>query len=266
MDDLVRSDALPWERGNAVPNEQIRANVAANIGRDVPLVKPFSAHDGVFVFVGGGPSLSTEIGGLRARLEAGEKLTVVTSGKTIGYLIENGVTPWGWLNVDTKPKMREYVGETPPRIRYFVSSASAPVLFDHLSSHDVWMLHAPCAAGEDDLYNTEDAPLIGGGCTTPTRAITLAYVLGFRTIEFYGVDSSYGSDGTYAYHKDVVHGLEIAVTDDGREFSSSAVWLMQAEEIDTLTSEWLKHDSTVRFVFHGDGLTQHLMRLLPKAA
>lgn len=253
------SDALPWGAPNPVPNEQIRENVRVNVARDVPRVRPVEGHgDGTFIFVGGGPSLKGCLDDLRARQnEFGA--TIFTSGKTLAYLVENGVTPWGWVNVDSKPHIVDYLDPMPVETRYFIASLSDPAMFDRLKDRAVWMFHAPVNADEMDLF--DNSVLINGGPTTPLRALTLAYVLGYRRIEFYGVDSSFEEkNALYAYDKHIPQDIRRAEC-NGRTFLTTEVWARQAEYFDVEVAEWLRHDPSLRFVFHGDGLVQEIMRL-----
>lgn len=255
-----RSDCLPWPSDkNAVPNERIRENIRANMARDVPRFRAMPFHDGVFVYVGGGPSVNRYLDEIRERDDA----TVFTSGKTIGHLVRHGIVPWGYLNVDPKPHVAGYLDPAPDETRYFIASLSDPAMFDRLADRQVWMIHAPAAADDVELYQQDPEPvLIQGGTTTPLRAITLAYAMGYRQIEFYGVDSSF-EDAPYAYDKaTAVTFLAGEVeTLDGRKFRTSPVWAQQVEEFDVQVAEWLEADHGLRFVFHGDGLLPHLMRL-----
>lgn len=259
FDPYWRSDDLPWPAKNALPDETIRANIVANLARDVPRFKPMPAHDGTFVFVGGAPSVNDYLDEIRERQK---DATVFTSGKTIEHLCQNDIVPWGYINVDPKKHVAYYINPIPDETRFFISSVSDPVMFSRLAGKMVWVIHTPTNANELDLYETEKDPfLIQGGVTTALRAMTLAYAMGYRQIEFYGVDSSF-TDSAYAYEKVVPNQITCEVeTVDGQQFLTTPVWAMQAEAFDKQVAEWLEADESLRFLFHGNGLLPHLMRL-----
>lgn len=250
----IAANKLEWASDLPIPPLDICNNVSINRQRDVPRIKPVGVVSEPFVFAGGGPSLD-----LDAVFSHSGK--VFTSGLTLKHMVDHGYKPWAHMTIDPKPHMVGYLDPKPVDIRYFVSSAADPAVFEALDGFNVWMLHTPSNVGED----FDGEPLhtqINGGTTTPLRALTLGYALGFREFHFHGCDSSL-ADGHYAYPKQTDGGTFEVETSDGRTFATTGLLAHQAHQFDHQVAGMQRFDPTVSVTFHGDGLLPHMMRLPP---
>lgn len=265
--DFVSSEAVSWLSETPIRNDALLANVRANMARDLPRIHRAAAHDETFAFVGGGPSLARCLDGLKRRQAGDAAFKVWTSGLTAKYLQDNGVKPWGYLNVDPKPHMAEYIATADPGCRFFLASCSDPAVFEVVKGRRVWMAHVP--QGQEDIalaLSEPGTPFIAGGSTTPLRWTILAYVLGCRDFDLFGLDSSFEiEDGAYAYEKRSMEPLFPVETEDGRRFLTTRILAGQADAFCRLVREMMTLDPRVNFTFHGDGLLPHLIRLMSEA-
>jgi hypothetical protein len=95
------------------------------------------------------------------------------------------------------------------------------------------------------------------------RAMSLADVMGFLTLEYYGFDSCYfdteedGSPIYYSYDKKRKENILEIETSDGRTFLTSPVFASQATQF----LKWRKRYEWIKFVIHGDSFTAAVLEI-----
>jgi hypothetical protein len=245
--------AQSFKRGNPVPDERILANIRVNQARALPWLPAVKQHDDIMLFAAGGPSLALYLDEIRRRV-AEPNIHLWTSAGTHDYLIKNGIVPRGFFQLDPKPSVARYLQKPHPDVLYVVSTGCDPAIFDALKGHRVLLAHCPTGAGEETVCEG-DHVRINGGSSTPLRCVTLAFVLGFQTMEFYGLDACVQEGRDYAYDKSAGTGKVTVETPDGRKFLTTKVLMEQAEDFRRVLEEFGEHMS---FVVHGDGLISHL--------
>ena len=251
MDGWITSDS--FRRSNPVSDSVIAWNVLANQARPLPWLPAVQQHDEIMLFAAGGPSLADSLDEIRRRV-ADPNIHLWTSGGTHDYLIENGIVPKGFFQLDPKPAVVRFLRKPHPDVLYVVSTGCDPSAFDALKGYRVLMAHCPTGAGEETVYKGDHVH-INGGSSTPLRCVTLAFVLGFQTMEFYGLDACVQEGRDYAYDKSAGTGKVTVETPDGRKFLTTKVLMEQAEDFRRVLEEFGEHMS---FVVHGDGLISHL--------
>lgn len=241
-------------------NENIRANAARH---DVPNLWNSLYTKNTMVFVAGGPSAGDFIEDIRAKA-LDDRYDVFCSNKTAQWLLENDIVPKYQVIIDPKQEKVRDVAHKHPDITYLLSLQCDPSVFDSVAGLKVYKFLA--AGGQEDHDVAREAGVdglvsIGGGTMMGTRAMTLAHVMGYRKLEYYGFDGSIRvtDDGVkhYAYEKPRPDAITEVICEDGRKFDSTLVFQRQVQELLTFRERmpWLD------IVIHGDGLLAHELEL-----
>lgn len=207
----------------------IRANVHAALARNLPELSPaLVAHDGTMVCVGSGPSLPEYVEQIRQERDAGRPIFAVKGAHD--FLCEHGLPPDLWLCVDPRDRAYQLQAVNDQTI-YLISSRCDAAMFEAVAGRKVVLVHT--WAPEEDCEAYRGRLLIGGGTTSGLRAITVAYVLGFRKMKLYGYDSCLASDRkTKRFTGEGVEpGKILDVIVDGRRFWCNGAMAQQAKEL-----------------------------------
>lgn len=175
-------------------------------------------------------------------------------------LIENGITPDLIGFVDLGNAVLGFIPEQFDGL-FIVSSIVSPKVLDALQGRKVVLWH-PDHGGSFNLeaieilkgYPDKPCVTIGGGNTIAMRAQNLAYLMGFRDIHYYGLDSSYADDGAdHAYKKhDGVEPDAVSVKYGGQTYRCSPWMMKQAIEFEFYYNQM--RDMGAKVYVHGDGL------------
>ncbi len=196
-------------------------------------------HDGTFVVVGSGPSLSQNLP--REDFLAGRAICAVNGAHNV--LVENGITPSLWLTVDPQPmtghESRPEVNnirDPQPGTIYCLASRNHPSVFDYLEGQKRILWHCWGEESENEILKQHHKMSIGGGTTSGLRAINFGYCQGFRKFKLYGFDSCLGERGEkHVYEKPLdphIQTIDIHVGD--RQFLCNMAMAQQAQEFQTL--------------------------------
>ena len=184
-------------------------NIRSCIARGLP---EFSAapciHDGTFVIAGSGPSLVKHLYDLRMQKDLGRPICAIKGAHD--YMMENGVEPDLFVSVEPRERPLKYISD---KACYMLASRVAPSLFDQLAGKNILVWHSfssltnkpPTPIDGQPLHWKDFNPLpecevwrgrfgVGGASTSGLRAVNLAYIMGFRKIIMYGMDSCLGED------------------------------------------------------------------------
>lgn len=244
------------------PEEEILANVRANIRRHLPQAKPHAPNDQRMCIVGGGWSLEETFDELRELYWQGAK--VVTVNGSARWCIERNIKPSAHVVMDARESNRRFV-ELPevPGLKYFLASQCHPSLFDAIEGREAYIWHA-CSFVEPEKeilneYYLKNWTAIPGTTCVGFRALCLMRLLGFQWFDVFGLDSCYAPDGRHhAYAQAENEGENTAiVTCAGREFRVSGWQISQATHFRELVQS---QGDKFHINFHGDGLIAHSVR------
>lgn len=209
-------------------------------------IEPADAHDGTALVVAGGPSLALTLQSIKSHQANGAKLFALN--KSPYFLIRHGIIPDAHVLLDAAPFVTDYVHRQVRMERYY-SSQCDPAVLD--LAGDELILWDPFIEGICEAVPEAKGPFIGGGTTVGTRAIGLCYMLGYRQIHVYGLDSSYdGADGHAYAQSDYMTMLD--VTFQNKKYRTPPQLLAQAQEFQNLLPEILGQG--VELHIHGEGL------------
>lgn len=195
------------EDGNLLPLSPVKMNAKANIGqnetikhmrsafrRNLPHFYKIDAHEGEAVLVGTGPSVEQNISDIRTLQEQGAMIFAIKGSHD--WLIERGVIPDLAVAVDGQEKIAKLYQTPRKDITYLISSQCNPLVYDALEGNKVvvwncftkkamryWQKWLKKRHREDKIF------FVNGGSTSGLRAITLAWLMGFRRVNLFGFDS-----------------------------------------------------------------------------
>lgn len=220
----------------------LKAAMARENSRWLESVEP---HGGTAIIAGGGPSLRTDLNFIRFCQESGEVLFAINN--VPAYLKEKGITPNAHVLLDSLPSVADFVDPKTPMVRFY-SSQCDPSVHDKAGDCILW---TPYIIGLDSAFPDLKPPFVGGGTTVGTRAVGLAYQLGFRRFRLFGLDCSMAGDALHAYEQD--HDYDILdVKCGGKEFHGPIQMIAQAEEFVNIIPKLLAEGCEIHV--YGDGL------------
>ena len=277
---------LIWNRLGGVTTQtathidESMANVRLNIERPLPWL-----HNSMFVkeedrkhrkriaIVGGGPSIKDTV------YELMDFQTVIACGSVHDWLQANSPRiPKFCAVCDPDPVMANYLRAPDHNTTYLISSHCNKTVFDALEGHNVMMWHCwPIGAADQETRDflekhTPGWIAFGGGCTVGLRALTLAMVMGFTELHFFGFDSCMGmsddehhaypfTDTTKEFLGDI-YNIKIgmgAAYPKSREYRVAGYQLAQADHYKQMLQAF---GHLFRPIFHGPGLLADLQNLI----
>lgn len=232
--------------------DEIANNIRAAHEREgAKWVSIVEAHSQEIVIVTGGPSVADNLDSIRTHKAMGAY--VLACSGVAKMLLENGIRPDAHMILDSSPLCVAFVPNTQMR-RYYASQCDRHVLDaagDDLVLFDGYMQNI------EQITPKADGPYVGGGTTVGTRSIGLAYLLGYRRIHCYGLDSSYTGEMVHSYHQ-WDYPTHLTVTFDGKEYRTSPQLAAQVSEFQQMVPELVAHG--VELFIHGTGLLPDVAR------
>jgi hypothetical protein len=207
-------DVIPAGKGRVDTAEylaRVRRGQTAGMQSLLKLVN--SAHSGdwrrpaAVCIVGGGPSLSDEVGALRHLIKRGAKVLAVN--KSHDWLLKRGLRcdyaalldPKDWvadyitLELLASKEIRKRAGKFWADPKYLIASQCHDLVLEKFKGRrDSYLWHAAAGLGESDILRDEFPREmwvnIAGASVIGLRAVGLAHGLGFRRMHLFGIDGS----------------------------------------------------------------------------
>ncbi|MDY6893897.1 MAG: 6-hydroxymethylpterin diphosphokinase MptE-like protein [Thermotogota bacterium] len=266
-------ESPPEGGGLPVSNSEFIRNIRANCRLDLPNLKSEPEHDKIMVMVCGGPTAKLYLDEIK-RKSNDPNYRIFCSNNTHDWLIENGIKPYCQFIIDPKENKKDDVKKPQKDVLYMIGVQCNPQVFENLKGYNLKRILTYCGVGKDDgsvkdyeiirahFDEDEYAPL-DGGTMAGLRAMTLARVLGYLTVEFYGFDSCFfetdekGEPVYYSFEKKRKENILEIQTDDGRMFLSTPVFASQARQF----IKWKHQLAWIKFIIHGDSLTASINKI-----
>lgn len=253
--------------GCNTPDDVIMAQVAQNIRRGLPQVFPHLPQPTTAILVCGGPSLASTEKDLARAVWAGGK--IFAANGAYQWCIDRNLKPSVAVMLDAREFNSRFLAEPVEDCRYLLASQCHPAIFDICADRDTLIWHA-CTAGEVEHemlkeYYFDRVHPVTSGTTIGIRAISLIRMLGFTSIEVFGLDSCWLDDAHHAYEQNEnARDPRIAVwlrpkdRDDKASRFECAPWMMkQAEDFLSLVRE---RGDQFQLNVHGPGLIATILR------
>jgi Protein of unknown function DUF115 len=257
----------------ATPIEEVAINIRSALKRKLPEIENLPEWgklkgDEPFAIAGGAPSIRYTVDTLR------NFRTIIAAGSAHDWLREHGVPLRYCIVLDPDPAAANYLKNPDPLCTYLVASCCHASVFDLLKDYPVVRYHS---AGHDlEWYEEELAaaglaapskPLIGGGPTCGLRAVSMAYLLGYRNLHFFGLDSNLDpcDNAHHAYsfvdpeneHLGDVVELSLVQPPEGRVWYVAKYMLAQLDSFKDLIDGYGHH---FKVTVHGDSVLQEFWR------
>jgi hypothetical protein len=242
--------------------EQMRENCK----RDLPWFIAGNYADGHdLVVVAGGPSMKSRLGSIQDRQRKGARVMACNGARR--FLLANGIAPDAVAMLDMSEEVLGFLGEPVDDALYLVASIVHPSVLDALENQKVLLWHCDYGEGRNkeqaDILNDhpeKPGSLIGGGNTIGVRTLNLGFLMGFKTIHLYGLDSSYADDGAdHAYAKHVGAEPEaVTVIYNDKSYRCSPWMAKQAGEFEFYYRQFTSVG--VKVMVHGEGLIPDIWR------
>jgi uncharacterized Rossmann fold enzyme len=264
----------------ATSTDESMDDVRANIGRgypwfhDVCLIRDENKIPGRRIaLVGGGPSLKNTVGELL------DFTTVIVCGSAHDWMQEHSPRiPTYCAVCDPDPVMANYLRKPDKDTTYLISSHVNPVVYDALDGHNIIMWHCwPIGEGNEEAkdFLQEHTPgwvAIGGGCTVGLRSITIAMMMGYTDLHFFGFDSCMTmQDDHHAYPfidptKEFlgdVYDVKIGMGEiNGPEMKAYRVAGYQLAQAEHYKQSLMAFGHLFKPTFHGPGLLADMQRMI----
>lgn len=249
--------------GFPVEEEEYIKNVRDNCLLHLPNLEVQKDHDKIMVMVCGGPTAKMYLEEIRKKRE-NDQYVLFSSNQTHDWLISEGIVPHYQFIIDPKPSKIYDVQQPNHNVKYLIGISCDTRVFHALNGYDVTRVFTVSGIGDPTdvqvikaLFPYQTLSLVGGGTMAGLRAMSLADIMGFLTVEYYGFDSCYfehDENGTpiyYSYDKKRKENIIEAQTDDGKTFLTSPVFASQARQF----LKWKHRYEWIKFIIHGDSLT-----------
>ncbi len=206
----------------------IRAALARGLPEFIPSLV---AHDGTMAIAGSGPSLPAFLDDLKEERRKGRPVLAVNGAHDL--LCEHGIQPDVFVTVDPRD-IRHNLRQKNDYTIYLLASRAAPEVFDHLKNCRIVLWHSAGHPTEMPAFHGTNVKKIGGGPTSGLRAICLAYLMGFRHMVLYGMDSCNDAEGRKRFDSGTVaNNMDVMI--DGRIFNCNMAMAAQAESFQFCT-------------------------------
>lgn len=249
-----------------VPDEQLRANIAANVKRPIAQVRPHDRQDTEVMVLGGGPSLNEFWPEIIEKRKTG--MPLITINGTYHQAIEHGLKPSAQVVVDAREFNARFVTPRVEDCKYFLASQCHPSVFDAAPPDQTVLFHSvinpklaefiDVARGDADWFP------VPGGSTAMLRIPALFRMLGFWRFHVYGFDSCLMDGAHHAYSQpENDNERSFPVTCSSKDGGGSktfwcTVWMAsQAREfIDVVRMM----GDEIQMEVYGNGLIAHIIR------
>ena len=215
--------------------------------------------------IGGGPSIEKQIDAIK-NFDG----VTVACGSSYDWCVNNGITPNYCVVCDPDPISANYITKPQFSTIFLVATQCDPKVFDTLKLNAIFMWHCY----NEDFEGLKDIEpefqAVGGGCTVGLRSLSLAIMMGYKDIHFFGFDSCLGENDkhhAYDFTTDTeelgsIYLIKLDPTGN-KTYTVAGYQLAQAQHF----KDFYEHYNEVFTpTFHGEGLLPDLYRFIRKEA
>ena len=263
--DVVNTEA-------ATPAKQTIENIIYSSGMGLPKLHQLEEFkkekSEPIALIGGGPSIKTQLDKIK------EFKIRVACGSVHDYLAENNIYCEYATVCDPDPISANYLQYSNKYTKYLVSTGCDKSVFDTLEGNKVytWNCYSEELAKIQRELDKDDFRAIGGGCTVGLRSLSIALMLGYMDIHFFGFDSCLDVDNTHhAYDfsdksEELGYLYKVRIGTNERmnqekEFTCVGYHIAQAQHYKDF---YIRYNKYYRATFHGEGMLQELVKTISK--
>lgn len=249
--------------------EQMKKNIKRGLPRLHNIDGFRLSKDEPIAIVGGGPSLKDNLEKLR------EFKVKIACGSAHDYLVENDIYCTYAVVCDPDAIAANYLKAPVHNTKYLVSTGCDDKVYEALKFYDIYLWH--CYSDDALKRQAEIEPnfqAVGGGCTVGLRSISIALMLGYSDIHFFGFDSclrvsdrahhAYNFSDTTQEQLGEIYEVCLGTKDKmnkDKVFHCAGYQLAQASHFKDF---YARYHSVFTPTFHGEGLLTELMSIINK--
>lgn len=239
----------PYVEAAVVPT--IQAQRDANCARGLPSVRKTGLRDKRVAIVGYGPSLADTWESLFWR--SGEFDAIWTVSKAHDFLIERAVIPSHHTDTDYRAHKVAYNTRWQSTVCYRLATQVHPSYLDTLAGYNVELFHVvqPHGGTYDSRYFKQEVGFDAG-----LQAARLAYDLGYRVQDWWGMDASARGAQTHAGSHEGLKLEPVEIEVAGKPRTMNAFLIRQALFAEKMLCK-LPH---LKATIHGDGALRPLLQ------
>ena len=238
--------------------EQLQ-HIAANSAAIREWPETYQAHIGTALLVSAGPTLPGFLEEIREKQSKG---AVIFAVKHAFPTLKNaGITPDFTVILDPRPVdgksthgiiRTDLFEKAGPEDKILMATMTHPSVREHLEAKGArilgWHAHTK-ATVKADLAEFKTGLVVSGGTCSATRMPMLAFIFGFRRLEFYGYDFYYPKD---VQQEDIKQSLmSVNLGNAARTFLTTGELIAAMQDLGQWNGWMAENRLTVKF--HGDG-------------
>ena len=234
-------------------------HIAENTRAITKWLDNYQAHGQTALLVSAGPTLKDFLEDIRAKQAAGAKVFAVKHAYPV--LKDAGITPDFTVMLDPRPVdgvsthgvlRTELFADLTVGDRFLVATMTHPSARKHIEAlgAEVWGWHAHTAGTQKaNLPEFRTGLVVGGGTCAATRLPMLAFVMGFRRMEFYGYDFYYDEATDKSQIKQTL--MTVGIGKGGQQFLTTGELVAAMQDL----GHWVRWmvDNRLGITFHGKG-------------
>lgn len=247
--------SVPYPLTAAVHPHKRHAQMAIALQTGYPFLESTPIEDGRSLTIACyGPSLAQTYQSMTRPI-------LSMSGAT-RWLADHGVVPDYHLDMDPREHKVKHLDPAVNGVHYLMATVCHPKTWPLLQGQRVTLWHTYSSAETSEWVAAVDQPgrlVIRGGSTIGLTALHIGGILGYRHFEIHGMDGSFADDQRSARHAGIHYGT---TQQDGITWQVNHKQYQTSKIMANAVTETLNAVSNFPMfcVFHGDGLTQALVR------
>lgn len=208
------------------------------------------------LIVGDSPDLHEHLDKIKALKESGVRIMAVK--RTHDWLIERGIVPDMAISCDAQANTVDIFKARRQGVTYYCGSVSHPDMWDYMRGFSCVIWHPKLHGFDDATPEWKGVKKVTGGCTTGLRAISLAWILGYRNQILVGFQSCVSSNGVMRETggKTFAHDEAFPVHYAGQWFWTTANLAQQVQDL----MPTLMSCPGIKVDVIGDGALPHVLR------
>lgn len=224
----------------------------------------YQAHTRRAILVSAGPTLPQHLDEIRAKQAAGGVIFAVKHALPV--LASGGITPDYIVILDPRPAdgqsthgimRRDLFASVQPGDKVLFATMTHPSVRELLEAKQARLIGWHALTDALKTVNANDIASglrVGGGTCSATRMPTLAFVMGFRRLDFYGFDFFYASDTTQEDIKQKLMTVELGKP--SKKFLTTGELVAAMQDLG-VWAKWMV-DNNLDIQFFGDGAGPHI--------
>jgi hypothetical protein len=251
--------------------ENIRRNIKLGLPRLESLTEfmKVKGRDTPIALVGGGPSVKTQIEEIK------KFKTIISCGSANDWCMKNAIHPTYSAICDPDPISINYFQHLNTETKYLLASSVDEKIIKHFSDKQLQLILWHCHSEE---YTKCDPPIesnyqaIGGGCTVGLRSLSIAIMMGYQNIHFFGFDSCLEQSNHHVYEfSDTtqeqlgqIFNIQIGGPDGPEDIKTYQAEGYQLAQVDNFKQYYKEHGHFFEPTFHGEGLLPDFWKLMQR--